>query len=276
MEPLLVAERRRCDKATADLERVKQRLEKFRTEWEPAFSRWFHGKFGESGTRARELEAKAFELNRLITSVEAEAFFSNCSERDAYARMEKIRLGAEKIEEMRSEQQSEESFSGSEADDLPFGKDEEIPPEIEEFLKMGFEQMFARKRFSSAEYAEAFESFKQSFREDVLGQKRASGGEERSRRSEQHHGGHKSAHSRQKPPPKETSEDIRRKQLYRNLVRKLHPDLNKGLNAQELDLWHEVRAAYESKNLETLETLAALVESGGVAGFYIPVSWKYE
>jgi len=268
MEPLLAAERGKCEKATRDLYRVRQSLETFRTEWQPAFSRWFHGKFGKRVTEARDLAAKAAELGRLVTSVEAEAYLSGCSEKKAYVRIERMRQGAEKIEEMRSERQREESSGGPETEKSFSDKsDDEIPPEVEEFLKMGFEQMFGRNRFSPKEYARMFESFKQSFREDVLGKKRTSGEEQA------HQAGNRRG-SRSVPPMRqrkltaqESSDELRRKQLYRDLARKLHPDLNRELNAQEQDLWHEVRAAYESKNLEALETLAAMLESGGAVGF---------
>jgi hypothetical protein len=263
MEPLLAAERAKCERVANELERAKQTLEAFRTHWRPAFSRWLHAKFGERITQARDLAAKAAELARLVTSVETEAYLSNCSEKAAYARIESIREGAAKIDEMRSKLRHEEpSPEQNESEEGTAGKgDDELPPEVEEFLKMGFEQMFGRNRFSPKEHARMFESFKQSFREEVLGAKRKGESEKRHQREERRKSrAERAAASRSSPP--ESSDDLRRKQLYRDLARKLHPDANRELTAQEQDLWHEVRAAYESKNLEALETLAAMVESG--------------
>jgi hypothetical protein len=241
MEPILEAERRRCEKIAEDLERVRASLERHRSEGEPAFSRWLHGTFGEELSLARELEARAGTLALLVARVEAEAARANCSERQAFARLEKMRKGALKIEELRAGDPAE--WAG------------ELPPEVEDFLRISFENAFGHKRFARGEAEEAFESYKQSFREDFLRPK-----EEFKERS-----------GRIPPPlpgiprPRAEEGDSRRKQLYRDLARRLHPDLNKALTAKERELWHEVQVAYESRNLDALETLVVLVDQGGDA-----------
>lgn len=273
MDPLLQAERLRCEKASRDLDRAKQELERFRSEWEPAFSRWFHGRFGEKLTQIRELESQASRLERIVEAVRMETLVTGCPERVAYERIQRMSDGAEKREEMHSKTQADESCSpgeGSEASEDP----EEFPPEVEEFLKMGFEQLFGRNRFSPEEYAQMFEGFKKSFREDMFGAKRGSGRGSAGDDAEQEAFG-RSGRRRQKaasaeaesPPLRESPEDGRRKRLFRDLARSLHPDLNADLTAHERDLWHEVAAAYESKDLDRLETLAAIVESGSAAGY---------
>jgi uncharacterized small protein (DUF1192 family) len=241
-EPILAAERARCEKIAADLERVRASLERHRSEGEPAFSIWLNGNFGEELSSVRELESKVASLGHLIARVEAEADRSNCSEREAYARLEKIRLGVLNIEELRKGDPVE--LAG------------ELPPEIEEFLRISFERGFGHVRFGRGEREEAFENYKQAFREDFF---------EREENFDQRR-------ERESPPPppsfrhapKSTaSGDSRRKQIYRDLARRLHPDLNPGLSAKDRELWHEVQVAYEERNLEALETFAVLVENGG-------------
>lgn len=50
------------------------------------------------------------------------------------------------------------------------------------------------------------------------------------------------------------------KQLYRKLVRRLHPDINEDLPENFEYLWNRVQAAYRMGDLEELETLVLLLE----------------
>jgi hypothetical protein len=54
--------------------------------------------------------------------------------------------------------------------------------------------------------------------------------------------------------------DARVKEIYRMLVRRLHPDLRADGDARVSALWHEVQEAYEAGNLDRLETLLALTD----------------
>ncbi len=48
--------------------------------------------------------------------------------------------------------------------------------------------------------------------------------------------------------------------LYRTLAKKLHPDLNPHLDEAKRELWYQVSRAYEMGDLETMRSLALLVE----------------
>ncbi len=63
-----------------------------------------------------------------------------------------------------------------------------------------------------------------------------------------------------------SSEESRLKTLYRALARKLHPDVNLELDQKRKDLWQQVQDAYETKDVERLETLSAMNE----------ISWDFE
>ncbi len=58
-------------------------------------------------------------------------------------------------------------------------------------------------------------------------------------------------------PPKENG---RLKDIYRKLVRLLHPDKGAKQTAKEIEWWHQVQEAYEVGNLEQLELILTLVE----------------
>jgi DNA-binding transcriptional MerR regulator len=66
------------------------------------------------------------------------------------------------------------------------------------------------------------------------------------------HGG--PAASAQAPP--------RLKELYRALVRRLHPDSQREMTAQKTEWWHQAQAAYESGDVEQLEVILTLCEVG--------------
>ena len=50
------------------------------------------------------------------------------------------------------------------------------------------------------------------------------------------------------------------KEIYRTLVRKLHPDKQATMTAQKLEWWHEVQEAYADHDAERLATILGLVE----------------
>ncbi len=52
--------------------------------------------------------------------------------------------------------------------------------------------------------------------------------------------------------------DARVKELYRALVRRLHPDLRADGNAAVSALWHEVQEAYAASDVARMELLLAL------------------
>ncbi len=54
--------------------------------------------------------------------------------------------------------------------------------------------------------------------------------------------------------------DPRVKELYRVLVRRLHPDLRDDASAAVSGLWHEVQEAYAASDVAHMEILLALVD----------------
>ncbi len=74
-----------------------------------------------------------------------------------------------------------------------------------------------------------------------------------------------------RPPEREASGRI--KEVYRSLVRRLHPDAGGEVDAGKRDLWHAVQAAYRARDLAQLESLLARCDlEEGVVGEHTPVS----
>jgi len=61
-----------------------------------------------------------------------------------------------------------------------------------------------------------------------------------------------------KPPPAPPKSRLR--ELYRALVRLLHPDRNKELTPQQKEAWHQARNAYEAGDEDQLELILTLCE----------------
>lgn len=58
------------------------------------------------------------------------------------------------------------------------------------------------------------------------------------------------------------AETAQLKQLYYELVKQLHPDVNPHLTPAQRELWHQVAAAYEAGDLPKLQALALTAGSG--------------
>ena len=65
-----------------------------------------------------------------------------------------------------------------------------------------------------------------------------------------------------KPPglPPKPKANSRVKELYRSLVRKLHPDAHGQMTPEKLEWWHEVQEAYAAADSERLELILNLCE----------------
>ena len=62
------------------------------------------------------------------------------------------------------------------------------------------------------------------------------------------------------PPAREPERSPRIKDLYRALVRRLHPDKLKNLSPKEIEWWHQAQAAYAAGNVEEMEMILTLCE----------------
>ena len=71
------------------------------------------------------------------------------------------------------------------------------------------------------------------------------------------------------PPPRQRAGEAspphiskRLKELYRAVVRLLHPDSQREMTAQKTEWWHQAQAAYEAGDAEQLEVILTLCEIG--------------
>jgi hypothetical protein len=134
-----------------------------------------------------------------------------------------------------------------------FAPDEDDPPDdseasFEEMIEEKLFYVFARKELKidpDTLPEELYEALLAEFRRTFLGSGRR----------------HKA------PPPippnrfeREAPRPHRLKDLYRQLVRRLHPDTRRESDPGLMHLWHEVQEAYAAGDVDRLETLQALTD----------------
>lgn len=253
--------------AEKTLLRLRAEMETFETRDLPAFHRWEASVFGALLTEIREMESALAEKQRILAEVEEEAYWMNCSMVAAYRKV------------MRRLSQPEPSFAEQNDDPFPghgdaredgdtgermFG-DSDLPPGFD-FADYDAMSKAERKKFH-ASYAGIGAVF-----EAVTGNP-APNLDEVLRRERGESPPPPRVRLPQAPPPEHTSEEDRLKSLYRRLARELHPDANPHHGWRERELWHEVQAAYEARDLDRLEAAAGRVEVGSQgAAHTLPLS----
>jgi hypothetical protein len=230
-------------KAASECSRALARLEKAKTEWnrfqkndQPAFQRWMTSLFDPLLIQVRRLEAAVSEKESLVDEVEMEIFFGGArSWRAAYREVRQRRdqppppEAAQDVPPPGQEESDPYDFAN-----LPEFEQEEI---FEQFVRvvMGMNP----DKLNDRTYARMFADFKA----DVMGKDRPQ------------------QQPAPAPPPQSPPkpEQSRLKELYRLLVRRLHPD-TQSENDTASALWHEVQEAYGHGNVERLEMLLALTD----------------
>jgi hypothetical protein len=220
-----------CSRELARVEKARAEWRRFEREDRPAFEQWMASHFGAALTEIRELERALRDRESLIDEVEIEyawigahsfraAYLSVMRRRDAPARP---RITPPED----ADRQQERHFSDFSAD--------EKRAVFEEFVEDYFD--LDPEDLSKKEYQRMYKEFEAGVRK----------------------GGRKST-----PPPQHEKaarpEDARLKEMYRVLVRRLHPDTRADGDPEVSALWHEVQEAYQGGKVERLEMLLALTD----------------
>ncbi|MBP7281364.1 MAG: hypothetical protein KBA66_07305 [Leptospiraceae bacterium] len=246
-----------CKRTIKDLEKAKQEWEEFQSVDVPSYEQWYNQSFGSDLSQIREAHAKAQDLNSTLQEIRYWMMKRDMSPYEAYklvmdrkANPEKYRTLDEEAAEREREQKrkwkekygkdffdEEEDFEDEEEDGEFFGDGKEPS---EEELRMMFEFFIqANPSIKSKMKDKGFYDFMfERFKEDVLGRKS------------------KNPETDEVDP--KTSVEDRIKNIYRILVRKLHPDYQAEITPYMQSLWHEVQEAYKAKDLERLETMLAI------------------
>jgi hypothetical protein len=196
-------------------------------------------------TTRRELDDAIFRADALIEEVYDEAIWMNVSPKVAYRRIMKRR--EQPAQDARDFDSGGADFDGG--PDSAEATDAEDRRLFEEAVRLAIG--INARTLPPDEYEEMF----REFQETVLGGARRAIPPEDEREPDE-------PPRRQHSPRAEPArpERSRLKELYRTLVRRLHPDTQADANPQVSALWHEVQEAYNRGDVDRLETLLALSE----------------
>ncbi len=251
--PIRAEELRAYRAVERELGKLREALEVFEARDVPAFGEWEARTFGALLTEIRELERGIAEKTWLLDEIDDEVLWSGCSQVEAYRRVLAARERGSRQGNGEhgggGEGGEAEDFSGSGKDDsAPRGMfgDADLPPD---FDMKEFDSMSKRKQ---QEFRDKYEVMGAMY-EMMTGDRAPNLDEVLDRERARVGGGSRPVAAAESAEPM----DQRLKMLYRRLVRRLHPDGNSELTLREKELWHEVQAAYQDRDLDRLEAVAA-------------------
>jgi hypothetical protein len=247
-------------KAEKQIAMAREEIEAFETRDLPAFSRWEAQVFGPLMTELREVTSALEEKNHLLALIDEERFWTNCSRVVAYRRvMEAKNNPTPSPVRPEWDPDFEPSRSGNRTVPKVFGESD-LPPgfDIEEYDRLSRRQKREIYEFyeDAALMFELLYGVEAPHFDDLVEQ-------ERNRR----HGRTAAEppplehHFAPAPQPPPTRDWDRIKELYRTLVRRLHPDMGGAQTARERDLWHQVQDAYKARDLEWLEAISGRLDA---------------
>jgi hypothetical protein len=232
-----------CARAIARLNRARAGWHHFERKDKPAFIRWRAREFGALLSRAREVELQIRELQTLIHEVKMEMRRGFHDVYRAYA----------SVMARRADPKAGDAGKGPGSARVDAG----LPRKLSEFEQEALFQEWVKRslgtnpdKMDDEAYSSSFEAFKlHMFRHSP---------EENSRlRDREKIRDLPDAESDETDEPR-LPIDARVKELYRRLVRRLHPDLRADGSADVSALWHEVQEAYAANDIARMEILLAV------------------
>jgi hypothetical protein len=243
--PLRASAAGECTDMMARLEQARRCWHQFERQDKPAFVRWRAREFGALLSTARDVEDKIRDAQNLIHEVQMEMRRKIQDPHSAYRRVlfRRENPGAEN---------RETSSNGSQS-----------TPHLSEFEQEALFQEWVQKflgtnpaKMDDDAYSTSFEVFKSHmFVRPGSAPGRSDFRAEDVRRS-----------AVDEEPPEPGTIDPRVKEIYRRLVRRLHPDLRADGDATVSSLWHEVQEAYAAGDVARMELLLALSDLSNAPG----------
>jgi hypothetical protein len=256
-EPLRQKAAGDCTEAMARLERARLGWHWFERKDKPAFVRWRAREFGALLSKAREVEEQIREAQALVHEVEMEM---RRGFQDAHSAYQQVMFRRQNPSVAMEEEEAVRSPEGAGA-----------ARKLSDFEKEALFQEWIKRslgtnpdKMDDEAYSTTFEAFKSHMFRGAPEEPRQPGIERRSKTK-------RIPLEEEVEAEEEVKMDARVKQLYRILVRRLHPDLRADASAVVSAFWHEVQEAYAASDVAHLEILLALIdiesnEMGGQTG----------
>lgn len=209
----------------------------------PTYERWEREHLAPLLDEERRLAVKIDELEHLIHKASLESLFTGGDPYEIFARAQK------ELEKQRPTSATDSDFEGEASDDFSEAhgdSDDETDEAAKAEAHLSEEERDFRSyvRFMSGEDPDSFSSreYTRLFREY--------------RRWREKMGATRASSQR-----KTTDIPARIKEIYRVLVRRLHPDAGKANPDPHIErLWHDLQEAYAAMDLERMEVLLAITD----------------
>ncbi len=252
--PLRASVAGECSEMMARLERARLGWHQFERQDKPAFVRWRAREFGALLSTARDVEDKIRDAQNLIHEVEMEMRRKIQDPHSAYRR---VMFRRENPGVAVEEQETFSNGSRSETDRMSEFEQEALFQEwVQKFLGTNPDKM------DDDAYSTTFEVFKSHmFVRPESGLRRSA----RLPADDVRSSAVNDEESASATEP-EAAVDARVKEIYRRLVRRLHPDLRADGDATVSALWHEVQEAYAAGDVARMELLLALSDLSDAPG----------
>ncbi len=235
-----------CSSAMTRLESARMEWHRFEREDKPAFHRWRAREFGALLSKAREVEVQIRESQALVYEVEMEMRRGFQDAHSAYQRVMFRRKNPTIADEEPMEASPNDSSASRSLSD--FEKEALFQEWVQKSLGTNPDKM------DDEAYSTTFEAFKSHMF-------RSPRAEQPPRNTYRPTAETRAGLDREEEAPEAAIPvDLRVKELYRRLVRRLHPDLRADGNAAVSALWHEGQEAYAACDIARLEILLALSE----------------
>jgi hypothetical protein len=232
-----------CAAAMARLEQARSGWHRFERKDKPAFARWRAREFGALLSTAREVETQIGECQALIHEVEMEMRRAFQDPYSAYQRVLFRRENPAAAAAAETSAPRETGHGGRKLSD--FEKEALFQEWVQRSLGTNPDKM------DDEAYSTSFEAFKSHMFQ-------AAPPEPSSPNKNRARSGAGAIEDEGEEEDEKDEVDARVKELYRRLVRRLHPDLRADGNAAVGALWHEVQEAYAGGDVARMEILLAL------------------
>lgn len=241
--PLRESAAAECTRAMARLERARIGWHRFERKDKPAFIRWRAREFGALLSRAREVEVQIRDHQALVHEVEMEMRRGFQDAHTAYQRVMFRRDNLHPVTEEGADLPREGNGASRKLSD--FEKEALFQEWVQRSLGTNPDKM------DDDAYSTTFEAFKAHMFRNAPEEPRPRNFNRATaqKRTQQELEGEEA---------EEGLVDGRVKELYRILVRRLHPDLRADASAAVSALWHEVQEAYAASDVARMEILLAL------------------
>lgn len=221
-EPIRREVQKEYEKVHKELQKIESRIETHETINEPAYQNWISQEFGALITEARELDELVYNRANWLELLEAVRFRNRLSPAEAYAKAVELRDKPEQEPDVKSFE--------NQADDMREDADDD---DLDDMGMSEQEKKFFNAFFGGRNGPEGSEF--DEFKERLM------------------NGGRK-----QNPGPHQ--KEI--KELYRAIVRILHPDRAGEFNPLLKELWHQAQEAYSRGDKVMLQVVLARCEAG--------------